>query len=60
MSKIFLYLLLSDQPNILFTVSYACDILLSFWNLISVNMYLVKVVTLATIKKIAVASYFLK
>ena len=52
--KICLYFPLSVQPTILFTVSYACAILLSF------NMYLVQVVTLSKTKVIAVASYFMK
>ena len=69
--KICLYLPLSVQPTILFTVSYACAILLSFWkykfvfftlNKCTLNKYvfLVQVVTLTTTKIIAVASYFLK
>ena len=51
---------LSVQPTILFTLPYACVILLSFWNLILINMYLVQVVTLTTTKLTDVASYFLK
>ena len=55
-----LYLLLSVQHTILFTVSYAWAILFSFWNLIKINMYLVQAVTLTTTKAIAVAHYFIK